>query len=112
MGQKRTLRLTIRQDETGPHVYSIPRAWEELLGYPYAEILAMDGRQFMELFVHPDDLQDSMTESARLSEPGTLTVDFVARYATVYGWIPIAWTVYTGGNMTHCLGEFVVPDAE
>ena len=69
----------------------------------------MDGKEWMEAFVHPDDLEASLVESARLQEPGTVTVNFVARYATIHGWIPISWTVFTGGDLTHCLAQFEVP---
>lgn len=58
----------------------VSRAWEDLLGYPAADLV---GSEFI-LFVHPDDVGRTEIEFSKVSK-GEPTVDFVNRFRTVDG---------------------------
>jgi len=62
-------------------------AWTQTLGWSETELRS---RPFVE-FVHPDDRERTLRETARLAE-GRVTVDFVNRYATRNGgWRWLDW---------------------
>jgi diguanylate cyclase (GGDEF)-like protein/PAS domain S-box-containing protein len=64
-------------------------AWERVFGYSPKELLS---RPFLE-FVHPDDREKTISETARLVDEGTDAISFVNRYRArdgSYRWIE--WT--------------------
>ncbi len=58
----------------------VSRAWEDLLGYPAAELV---GAEFVR-FVHPDDIGRTEIEFAKVCG-GEATMDFVNRFRTADG---------------------------
>jgi PAS domain S-box-containing protein len=52
-------------------------AWERQLGWTVEELLA---RPYAD-FIHPEDVERTLAEAARLAEPGTETLDFELRFA-------------------------------
>lgn len=67
-------------------------AWEEVLGWTLEELRA---RPFID-FVHPDDLERTQAEAARLSEQSTVAISFENRYRRkdgTYAWL--RWTSTT-----------------
>ncbi|HNX57533.1 MAG TPA: PAS domain S-box protein, partial [Spirochaetota bacterium] len=70
-------------------------AWENVLGYPLAEL---EGARFLD-FVHPDDMESTLNTISDLSH-GAKVVDFVNRYKHRNGsWRYIEWRTapYEGG---------------
>ena len=64
-------------------------AWVAALGHSFEELRSVP---FTDL-VHPDDLEATIAEAARLSDPGTRTVNFENRYRHEDGhWVPLSWS--------------------
>ena len=69
--------------------------WQQTLGWSVEELKA---KPFIE-FVHPDDVQSTIDESARLQTPGTTTVSFENRYVCKdgsYRWLQWSARVVDG----------------
>ena len=80
-----TLIMIIKSDST---IVRVSAGWEELLGYPPAEMV---GRSFLE-FIHPDDLPGSQDEIDNLAY-GKLTQYFENRYSHKDGtYRTLAWS--------------------
>lgn len=61
-------------------------AWTEILGYTHEELMA---EPFV-TFVHPDDIERTIQETANLGQPGYMTISFENRYRAKngnYHWI-------------------------
>jgi PAS domain S-box-containing protein len=68
---------------------SVNPAGVALLGYDVSELLS---RPFLD-FVHPDDRERTLAETARLADSDERTVDFENRYLTAEGrYIWLSWT--------------------
>jgi len=70
------------------HFKELNPAWVKALGWSLEELRA---RPFVD-FVHPDDLERTMSEAGRLLEDSSSTVGFENRYKHKDGhWVPLSW---------------------
>ena len=86
-------------------------AWEQTLGYSSEELTSQPYLNF----VHPDDVDRTLSEAAALLQPGHQTVDFVNRYRSKngeYRWL--AWKACTDADLTQifCVVRDVTADRE
>lgn len=81
----------------------IGRAWEQTLGFSREELMA---RPFID-FVHPDDRERTVTESAKLLS-GADTATFVNRYLCRDGsYLRIEWNsaIYPDAELVYCVAR-------
>src|SRR5215212_7846806 len=81
-------------DATG-HFTSLNAAWETVLGWSREELM---GRPFVD-FIHPADVEKTLTQSSRVAEVDSTIVDFVNRYRTKgggYRWL--RWSARSDGS--------------
>ena len=77
------------------HFTSLNPAWETVLGWSREELMA---RPFLE-FIHPDDLERTQQEAARVVEADYELAKFENRYATkAGGWRWLQWSARTDGT--------------
>src|SRR5919106_970825 len=77
------------------HFTSLNRAWEELLGWSRHEMMS---RPFAD-FIHPDDLNRSANEAARVVEEDRELIRFENRFRTKSGdWRWLRWNAHTDGE--------------
>ncbi|WP_371736350.1 PAS domain S-box protein [Acidovorax sp. SRB_14] len=87
---------------------SVNPAWTTLLGWPQADLV---GRNFLE-FVHPDDLQATHAEMAKLAQ-GITTFRFETRYRCQDGnYRLLVWTAVPEVGFVHAVGRDVTADRE
>lgn len=86
--------LLCTADATG-HFTSLNAGWERLLGWSRDELMA---RPFID-FVHPDDVERTAAEAAKLSLPDHELVDFENRYRCRDGsWRWLHWSARSDGT--------------
>jgi PAS domain S-box-containing protein len=74
---------------------SLNAAWERVLGWSREELMA---RPFID-FVHPDDVDSTLRESARVAEAGYELARFENRYRTKSGdWRWLSWSALADGT--------------
>ena len=66
----------------GGRFNQINRAWSEVLGWSEEELL---GRDMLPNFVHPDDHERTLAQSAQLEEHGESAADFENRWRCTGG---------------------------
>jgi PAS domain S-box-containing protein len=77
------------------HFTSLNTGWEQLLGWTREELMS---RPFIE-FVHPEDVERTMAESLKLSEPDYELVHFENRYRAKDGtWRWLRWSARSDGE--------------
>jgi len=79
------------------HFLKLNPAWEQVLGYPLADL---SGASFLD-YVHPDDLESTLTAMAQLAQEKPV-VSFVNRYRTKSGdYRHIEWRSAPQGNQVY-----------
>lgn len=87
--------------------------WVSFLGVPLEEINGVLLSEFLETYVHPNDMPDTSNAAELIKRSGSTLVNFENRYASAsFGWVKVLWTVFTGGNITHCVAKVEVPDEQ
>lgn len=82
-------------------------AWEKVLGWTREELT---GRQFIE-YVHPDDVERTMEQSARVSDPSYELVGFENRFRTkAGGWRWLRWTAHSDGDAWFAVANDITED--
>ena len=75
------------------------QAWETTLGWTREELMAKPYREF----IHPDDLEPTMSAARVLLEGRTSVAEFENRYATKDGgWRWLLWSSYSDGRQVYC----------
>lgn len=100
------LMLVARMDGT---IVNANPAWERILGRSPSALM---GHNIAE-FKHPDDVERSTAEVARLRQGGYHSVDFEDRYRHTDGsWHWISWTIEPEGELLYCNGRDVTAEKE
>jgi PAS domain S-box-containing protein len=100
------LMLVARMDGT---ILNANPAWERILGRVPSALM---GRNIAE-FKHPDEIEMSTAEMARLQGGGYHSVDFEDRYRHVDGsWHWVSWTIEPEGGVLYCNGRDVTAEKE
>lgn len=98
-----SLELLCTADET-LHFRELNPAWESVLGWSLDELRS----QPFTAFVHPDDLESTSAEAARLMEPGMTTVGFENRYRHKDGhWVHLQWVSRTANGIFYAAARDV-----
>jgi PAS domain S-box-containing protein len=89
-------------------ITAVNPAWRQLLGWQESELI---GKTFLE-FVHPDDIDATLAEIARL-DAGKTTFHFENRYRRKDGsYRTLAWTAVPGDGLLHGVARDVTAERE
>src|SRR5918999_2654328 len=81
---------------------SLNAAWERMLGWSREELMA---RPFLD-FVHPDDVERTAREAARVDEPDRELVGLENRYRAKDGsWRWVRWSARSDGTTWFAVGH-------
>ncbi|WP_008309376.1 AAA family ATPase [Leptolyngbya sp. PCC 6406] len=94
--------------DTGGHFRRLNQAWQDILGYPSAEL---EGQVFLN-FVHPEDIDDTLAAVSTLDE-GQTVIKFTNRYRTKAGtYRHIEWLSVPQGELIYAAARDITERVE